>query len=295
MEQTMKSTRRTQWKRLLLLVLSCLVPALAIAHPGSGIVVDRRGQTYFVDMVSGVWKLDARGALTHVRGQAFHWMTLDATDHFAAAHLPSGADGDVVRIGRTPTLLLASDFPIAIGRDGNLYFPSHHAGTPLQIQKMTPAGQTSVLAVLPFSKARPPVLDLKGLAAGPDGSLYYTEDNAIRRVSKEGRVTTVAENFRCTSNALPLLRGLDVDARGTIYVAATGCRSVLKVTPAGVVTPFFAIPDSWSPTGVAVSGNNVYALEFQNADSDDRREMLPRVRKIAQDGKSVIIANVTRH
>jgi sugar lactone lactonase YvrE len=291
----MRDIKRTRWTWLPLFVFVSLLPALANAHPGSGIVVDRRGQTYFVDMVSGVWKLDARGSLTHVRGPAFHWMTLDATDRFAAAHLPSGADGDVVRIGRTPTLLLASDFPITIGRDGNLYFPSHRAGTPLQVYKMLPSGQTSVLAVLPFSKARPPVLDLKGLAAGPDGSLYYTEDNAIRRISKDGRVDTVAENFRCTSNALPQLRGLDVDARGTIYVAATGCRSVLKVTPAGVVTPFFAIPDSWSPTGIAVSGNNVYVLEFQNADSDDRREMLPRVRKVTAGGKGAIIATVARH
>jgi DNA-binding beta-propeller fold protein YncE len=289
----MRDSKRNRWTSLVLAF--ALLPTLAIAHPGSGIVVDRLGQTYFVDMVSGIWKLDARGALTHLPGPAFHWMALDATDHFAAAHLPSGAGGDVVRIGKTPTLLLASDFPIAIGRDGNLYFPSHNAGTPLQVQKMTPAGQTSVLAVLPFSKARPPVLDLKGLAAGPDGSLYYTEDNAIRRISKDGRVDTVAENFPCGSNSRLLLRGLDVDAAGTIYVAATDCHSVLKVTPAGVVTPFFAIPDSWSPTGVAVSGKNVYVLEFRNADSDDRREMLPRVRKITPDGKSVVIATVTRH
>jgi DNA-binding beta-propeller fold protein YncE len=292
MERTMPSTR---WNRILCFVLSCLIPALATAHPGSGIVVDRLGQTYFVDMVSGIWKLDARGSLTHLRGQAFHWMTLDATDRFASTHLPSGSDGDFERIGKSPTLILTSDFPIVIGRDGNLYFPSHNAGTPLQIQKMTPAGQLSILAVLPFSKARPPVRDLNGLAAGPDGSLYYTEDNAIRRISKEGRVDTVAENFRCTSNAVPLLRGLDISASGSIYVAATGCRSVLKVTPAGVVTTFFAIPDSWSPTGIAVSGNNVYALEFQHADSDDRREMLPRVRRIGPDGRSAVIANDTRH
>ena len=291
----MPITRRIRWSPFLFLVLICLIPVFANAHPGSGIVVDSLGQIYFVDMVSGIWRLDARGSLTHLRGQAFHWMTLDTTDRFASTHLPSGSDGDFERIGRAPTLLLASDFPIVIGRDGNLYFPSHNARTPLQIQKMTPAGQTSVLAVLPFSKARPPVRDVNGLAAGPDGSLYYTEDNAVRRISKEGRVTTVAENFRCGSNALLLLRGLDISASGSIYVAATGCRSVLKITPAGVVTTFFAIPDSWSPTGIAVSRYNVYALEFQNADSDDRREMLPRVRRISQDGKSVIIANVTRH
>jgi hypothetical protein len=32
---------------------------------------------------------------------------------------------------------------------------------------------------------------LNGLAAGSDGSLYYSEDNAIRRVSAGGEVSTV--------------------------------------------------------------------------------------------------------
>jgi hypothetical protein len=44
-----------------------------------------------------------------------------------------------------------------------------------------------------------------------------------------------------------------------------------------------------------VSGTDVYVLEFQNAESDDRREMVPRVRKIAADGTTAVIATVTRH
>ena len=81
----MQPTRRSQWIQVLVvLTLACLLPAPVAAHPGSGIVVDRFGQIYFVDMVSGVWKIDAHGALTHIRGPAFHWMTLDATDRFAA-------------------------------------------------------------------------------------------------------------------------------------------------------------------------------------------------------------------
>lgn len=301
----MQPTRRSQWIQVLVvLTLACLLPAPVAAHPGSGIVVDRFGQIYFVDMVSGVWKIDAHGALTHIRGPAFHWMTLDATDRFAATQLPSGSGGDVARIGTSPTLLLGSDFPLAIGRDGNLYFPSHGAGAPLQILRFLPSGQTSIMASLPATGGREPVRDLNGLAAGPDGSLYYTEHDAIRRISRAGQVSTVVENVEvvgCTSMPRsstrrdPLLRGLDVDANGTIYVAATGCGSVLKVTPAGRVTSLPQAPNPWSATGVAVFGNDVYVLEFQNAESDDRREMLPRVRKIAADGTTGVIATVTRH
>jgi hypothetical protein len=300
----MERTRGGQWIQVSVLALACLLPARAAAHPGSGIVVDRSGQIYFVDMVSGVWKIDAHGALTHLSGPAFHWMTLDATDRFAATQLPSGSSGDVARVGTSPTLLLGSDFPLAIGRDGDLYFPSHRAGAPLNILRFLPTGQTSILALLPATTAGEPVRELNGLAAGPDGSLYYTEHDAIRRISRAGQVSTVVENVAvvgCTSTPRtrtrrdPLLRGLDVDVDGTVYVAATGCGSVLRVSPAGRVTTLPQVPNPWAATGVALFGGDVYVLEFQNAESDDRREMLPRVRKIAADGRTAVIATVTRH
>ena len=39
--------------RLLLPGLLGLVPSIVAAHPGTGIVIDRLGTVYFVDMVSG--------------------------------------------------------------------------------------------------------------------------------------------------------------------------------------------------------------------------------------------------
>jgi hypothetical protein len=55
------------------------------------------------------------------------------------------------------------------------------------------------------------------------------------------------------------------------------------------------VANPWPATGVALSGNDLYVLEFQNAESDDRRAMLPRVRKIAADGSTTVVATVTRH
>jgi streptogramin lyase len=300
----MQSTKRGRWFPVLVLAGAWLLPTAASAHPGSGIVVDRLGQVYFVDMVSGIWKRDAHGALTHLRGPAFHWMALDAGDRFVAGPLPSGSGWELARIGVKPTLLLASDFPIAMGPDGNLYYPSRGAGAPLQILKLPPSGRTSIFATLPAKTTRGPLLYLNGLAAGPEGSLYYTEDDAIRRISREGRISTVVENVAPPGCAPalgrgakkdPLLRGLDVDAGGTIDVAATGCGSVLKVTPSGQITVLFQLPSPWAPTGVARFGNDLYVLEFEHPESDNRREMLPRVRKIAPDGKTAILATVTRH
>jgi hypothetical protein len=276
---------------ILALALACLLPRPALAHPGSGIVVDRLGQVYFVDMVSGVWKLNPQGGLTHLPGSAFHFMTLDADGRFAEIRLPSGPGWVFDRIGSDPTLLLASDFPLALGRDGELYFPSQ-GQTPVQLRSFSSSGQAAVLATLPGS-----LRWINGLAAAPDGSLYYSEDDAIRRVSREGRVSTVVERVKpggCGAHN-PLLRGLDVDAAGNVFVADAGCGKVLKVSPAGVVTTLPQVQRPWSPTGVALSGSELYVLEFENPDTDDRQAMLPRIRKISADGSTSVVATVTRH
>lgn len=279
-----------------------LAPSAVLAHPGSGIVVDSLGQIYFVDMVSGIWKIDTGGVLTHLPGPAFHWMTLDAGNRFTEARLPSGSAGEVSRIGVDPTIVIASSYPIAMGRDGNLYFPSHDAG-PVRLMQLSPAGSTSVVVRLPAAAAGTPIRDLNGLASGPEGSLYYTESNAIRRITSDGRVSTVVQNVSLSTCGTvpglgpadrPLFRGLDVDTSGTIYVAATGCGSVVRVTAAGQVAVLFQTDGPWSPTGIAVHGSDLYVLEFLGAASDNRSEMIPRVRKITPDGRSSIIATVRR-
>jgi hypothetical protein len=101
-------------------LLAALLAAPALAHPGSGIAVDRQGQVYFLDTGSGPYKIDANGALVHLDGPRFHWLTLDSDDRFKNTTLPSGAAGEVTRVGTGPTLLVSSDFPLTIGGDGNL-------------------------------------------------------------------------------------------------------------------------------------------------------------------------------
>lgn len=50
-----------------------------------------------------------------------------------------------------------------------------------------------------------------------------------------------------------------------MYVAATSCHRVLKITPDGQVTSILKSERPWSPTGVAVSGEDIYVLEYTNA------------------------------
>jgi len=285
------------------LIASVLFPTSVMAHPGSGIVVDRHGEVYFLDTGSGVWRIDLHGKLTHLPGPRFHWMTIDSDDRFRTVQLPSGARGDIIRVGASPTLLVASDYPIAIGSNGDLFYPSYDSGAGLQLMELTPSGRTTVLTNLSAAGG----VDLRwlnGLTAGSDGSLYYSEDNAIRRVSARGQVSTVIANLTlptCVSipgNTRPMLRGLAADTHGTIYAAASGCGSVLKVSPGGQVTTLLQLQSPWTPTAVTLFGRDVYVLEYlQTAASlepEDRLAWLPRVRKITADGHNSIIASIDR-
>jgi hypothetical protein len=277
-------------------LIFALLPATLFAHPGSGIVVDRLGQVYFVDTGSGLWKIDTRGVLVKITAPRFHWLTLDAHDRFASARLLSGSTGDITRVGSTPTLLLASDYPLAIGSDGNLYYPSRRTGAAsLDVLRVEPTGRNSILATVS-------VQYLNGLAAASDGSLYYTENRAIRRVNSQGEVSTVVARVGLSSCARipgndpndPLLRGLAVDSLGTVFVAASGCGSVLKVTPDGQVSTVLQLEGPWSPTAVALFHGEIYVLEYLHTAVEDRLQWLPRVRRISADGRNVVIASITR-
>jgi len=92
-------------------------------------------------------------------------------------------------------------------------------------------------------------------------------------------------------------RGLAVDSSGVVYVAATGSRSVLKITPQGVVTTILKAPGPWTPTGVAVFQGEVYVLEWHDvapALEEESKTWIPRVRKIKRAGKVTVLATVSR-
>ena len=301
MEHVNQQRLRTSGRQILLtLAAVCVLSAPVLAHPGAGIGVDRLGQVYFLDTGSGLWRIDTKGNLTQLSTTLFHWLAIDANNRFASSPLPTGANGEIKTVGSNPAVLIASDWPIAIGQDGNLYYQSGPQGS-LKIVRMVPSGRTSVVATLPATVTGKPLPYVSGITAGPGGSLYYTEDTAIRRISAGGRISTVAR-VRAPANppsipatdSHPYLRGLAVDASGVMYVADTGDARVLKITPNGRVTTLLQTESPWAPTAVALFGSDVYVLEFLHTVEDVRKQWLPRVRKLAADGTDTIIATIDK-
>jgi streptogramin lyase len=285
-------------RSILIAITLGLLSISAIAHPGAGIAVDRHGQVYFLDTGSGLWRIDTRGRLAHLDRTLFHWLALDEDNRFANTQLPSGARGEIIKVGSSPTVLLSSDYPIAVGDDGNLYYPSGEPGA-LRIMKMSPSGASSVVVTLPTTIKGEPLPHLGGIISGPERSLYYTEDSAIRRIDAQGQVSTVVSIQPLVHgpsipavDGHPYLRGVAVNDRGGIYVADSGDARVLTMAPGGNVRTLVQTQSPWAPTAVAVFNNTVYVLEFLHTVRDVRRDWLPRVRKIASNGKSSMVATL---
>src|SRR5262249_4990368 len=65
-------------------VISGLSAAGAFAHPASGIVVNSKGDVFFIHTGRGVCKIDAQGKLTYIhKDTGGHWMALDADGKFS--------------------------------------------------------------------------------------------------------------------------------------------------------------------------------------------------------------------
>src|SRR5262245_53547603 len=286
---------------IILLVLGSVVAPL-VAHPGSGIVVDQRGTVYFIDTGGGIWRIEPGGALAKHGGPNFHWLALDQRGLFAGGRLPSIPSAEITAVGTNPTLLASSDVPIAVGPDGALYYPEFGADQRLRIIRFTAAGAKSVHAVLPS----PPESTLRwinGLAADTHGSLFFTEDKAVKKIDPQGVITTIASDVTvpdCTSvpgveaNAQPYLRGLAVAADGSLFVAASGCGAVIKITPRGHIETVLRAVSPWSPTAVAISPNGVFVLEYLHTVEENRPAWLPRVRKLSPNGTVTTMADVTQ-
>jgi hypothetical protein len=290
-------------RKLTFALLAAALAGSLDAHPGAAIAVSK-GTVYFVDTGGGVFAIEPGGKVVRRDGPAFHWFAFDPASRFVRTPWPYIPGAEFRSAGVNPTLVLSSDYPAAIGADGRFYFARGIGGTEIRIVGIEPSGAESIRATLPPIRARGETVTwLNGLAGAKDGSLYYTEDRAIRKIDARGRRSTVVENVAVSNCSAipgigpefgPYLRGLAIADDGSIYVAASGCGAVLRVDGKGRVTTVLRAQAPWSPTAVTVAGNDVYALEYLHTNSDDRAEWLPRVRKVSRSGEVKVVFTRTR-
>lgn len=148
--------------------------------------------------------------------------------------------------------------------------------------------------------------DPYGVAMATDGTLYVADagdNNRIRRIDRDGTVTTLAgfdEGFadgEGTAARFDTPSGLAVDRAGNLYVADTGNHAIRKITPLGVVSTVAGTGQAGfhdgaaaqaqfnGPIGVAVDAHgDVYVADTYN----------DRIRKIDAQGRVSTVAGGER-
>ena len=297
--------------RIGIAILSGLVSISALAHPGSGIVVDSQGNVFVGDINRGLLKFTPDGKVTVVLKEAGHWLTVDSEGKFAGMDFQKSDHWPRWFKHRDPPgseLKLISDggSPLVIHHDGNLYFvcaDERMIPAGLQIGRLAPDGKFALVA--PSLKARTAELGgLKGLASGPGDSLYAITPGAVLQVKLDGTFKIVKQSIvvpdcdrylppNTPSAHEPFLSGLTVSPRGDIYLAATGCRRVLKLDSDGNISTVLKAEAPWSPTGLTLHGNDLYVAEWTNAHSE-QHDFRPRVRKVDRKGKVTTVGTTPK-
>jgi streptogramin lyase len=276
------------------------------AHPGSGIAVDNHGRVFFTAGPMVVM-IETNGTArtivhdkTHEKFYQLHHIQRAPDGGLLTASDRGNAiwrftpEGELTRFyppasgTKAPEVGVGGD-PFAVDRQGNIYAVRSEQFRSTEILKITPDGQSTVLAGSDWGFA-----DGKGAAAkfgnlhggsmvvGEDGTLLLTDNGSrVRRISKDGAVSTLA---RATNQIRFEPAGLAIEPGGNLLVVDS-VGFVHRFLTNGVVVKwagsgkgrsqdgprFEAVFDA--PTGIAIGPNgDVFVLEPNE----------PRVRKISE-------------
>jgi hypothetical protein len=263
-----------------LLLLAAAVPARA--HPGVGIVMDRQGNVFYTDLVH-VWRIapDGRKSIA-VRDVHTHELSIDSAGnlfgedseylggerwrHRIWRRAPNGRVTDVIPW----TDGFFREYGFVRDRPGAMYWVSCPERR-CTIRKRTPDGRTTIVGPrVRFAN------NINWIAVGPQGSVYMVDGDDLRRIDREGRISTVVRGLGSG------MMGTFPDGQGGLYIAVWGSRSVVRVSADGRRTTVARTAAPWAPSGVMVApGGDLWLLEYSTSNE-------ARVRRIARNGRVTI-------
>ena len=230
-----------------------------------GIAVDASGMIYVAD--SGnlvVRKVTPQGTVTTFAGSA-------------------GEDGFVDGIGSAARFGRQTSFrgPLALATDasGNVYVSDTYN---YSIRKISPAGAVTTFAGTGQSGAQDGPAssaafhDPFGITVDTAGNVYVGDRGAVRRISPDRMVTTIAgrvtetgyQDGTASEARFGYIAGLALDNAGNVYIADLGNHVIRRLAPNGVVTTIAGSPGiagNADGAGSAARFNSPYGLTIDPA------------------------------
>lgn len=286
---------------LVTLLIALLEATEAVAHPGTGIVQDSRGNVFFTDLAR-VWKIAPDGRMSvAVPGVHTHGLAIDARDNLYGEHLwfenstgkwwhrvwmmnASGAVRDIIATREG----FLTNYSFVRNRAGVMFW-ADGAGPGLSAIKQRDAtGRISTFATGEFTS-------IQRMVFGVDDALYVVDAGSLRRVSADGAVVTIAGRLTSLQSPPPTVTtanyqlGLWPDSEGSIYVAVGAERIVLRVTRGGRTQDVAArSTEPWAPSGGMFDrGGNLWILEYDTSNA-------VRVRRVDRAGAERIFTPSAR-
>lgn len=280
----------------LLFVAFLLFPCRGLAHPASGIVVDDEGRVYF--LYHGLVTIQPPGHLSIIEANSGgHWLTMGARDTVSAIVLKA-----YKRVFRDKDSFLYGDgAPLAMGADRSLYYATDGSPEVLPVgartvARLSPDGKRTLFSATLQDKLAKLGDGIAGLAVSPDGYVYVSTWRGFIKLEHDGSIAQIVQplvvadcdrdpaDHNPANASSPFFRGIAIDSSGNVYLAATSCHRVLKVEPGGKVSTILRSERPWSPTGIVLNGQNVYVLEYTNANGPATEGWYPRVRRVSNSG-----------
>lgn len=279
-------------------LLLLLLPAMAVAHPGGGLIALDANTVIFGDsMYNTIWRLEkGKKPQALLKNVHAHWTTRGLDGHLYSESfqemsgpafrldLDSGKPIKVAASSQVGTLVFA------VGKRGELIFQKG-----ARLMELAPSGTVRRFrGVGVVAKGEPALQEVIAYHWASDGTLYLSDGGQLRRVGNDGIVRLVAciggnliEPKIWNATGAPRIWSIARDEQNRIYAALPDIGQVVRLDPDGSQHVIDRSVDGWRVTAVATFGEAVFLLE-----SHDRRNDGQRVRVVRGAGKAELLGQV---
>ncbi len=268
------------------LFLLLILPFVAAAHPGIGIVQDRKGNIFYTDL-NHVWKISTSGVKSiAVKDVHTHELFIDAADNLFGEHLWYNGEsantwGHYVWQLRSnglldtiikPTAGFLKDYSFVRDSSGNMYWVER--GDISAFKKKT---REEIITTIADGKFK----DVGWMHAEPSGTIYFVDLHDLYKIDAKKNLSLLAKDITQTSLAFNTMEGrhslfgLWTDKKKNVYIANYSGQVVKQIDVSGKITNLVYSVTPWSPTGgLFDKEGNLWLLECSLANEH-------RVRKIS--------------